>query len=151
MRTLLLMVMFLTIATVTEAQWAYITPPWNFYYHPKYDGTTARSIPLGDWQQLAAFDSAAKCEKGRVFAREIRHLAPNDRERLLALFASGAEEQARLEARRLLADHEEFWRDLKAVDPNDAALEKSERNAERKVLQWWSASKCVSTGSRRPK
>ena len=34
MRTILLMVMLLAMAVVAEAQWAYMTPPWNFDSHP---------------------------------------------------------------------------------------------------------------------
>ena len=143
MRTILLTVMLLATAVVAEAQWAYMTPPWNFDSHPKYDGKTARSIPLGDWEQLGVFDSAAKCEKGRVFASEIRYLTPLEREHLLALFASGAEEEARVEGRRLRAFHEKLWNEWKAVDPDPVALKKSEHSANMKLGEWWSASKCV--------
>ena len=85
MRTILLTVMLLAMPVVATLRLSgYITPPWNFEHHPKYDGRTARSIPLNDWEQLAAFDSAAQCEKGRLFARTIRDLAPMHREHLLA-------------------------------------------------------------------
>jgi hypothetical protein len=149
MTTILLSAMPLAMAVVAEAQWAYMTPPWNFDHHPKYDGTTPRSIPFGDWEQLAAFDSAAQCEKGRLFAREIRDLSPLNREHLLALFASGAEEQARLEAKQLLAENKEFVRRFRTVDTDPTVFDQSVRSANLKMSEWWSASKCVSTDQRR--
>jgi hypothetical protein len=151
MRTILLTAMLLTMAVVADAQWAYITPPWNFDHHPKYDGRTARSIPPEEWEQLAAFDSAATCEKGRLFARTIRNLSPNNREYLLVLFASGAEEQARFEANRLLVHYKELWGAMKAADTDVAKFEKSEHTSNLKMVEWWQASKCVSVSSRQPR
>jgi hypothetical protein len=150
MRTVLLTLMLLTMPIVAEAQWAYIAPPWNFD-HPRYSGREVQAIPLGEWEQLAAFDSAAKCENGRLFAREIRDLSPLDREQLLALFASGAEKQARVEAELRLAKREASWRHLKEVDKNVADLEEIESRSARMMLGWWSASKCVRVGSLRPR
>jgi len=120
---------------LVEAQWAYVTPPWNFDKHPKYAGKDIHAIPLGEWEQLAAFDSATKCERARLFARDIRNLSPNDRERLLALFATGAEDRARREAERPIAQDlalKRAWPDPKLVQESEAAS-----------LKWWSASKCV--------
>jgi len=151
MRILVLQVMFLNLAAVAEAQWAYITPPWNFDRHPQYDGTTARSIPLTEWEQLAAFDVAAQCEKGRLFARTIRNLAPMHREHLLNLFASGADEQARAEADRRLADYQKLLEHMKATDTDVAKFEESMRTSDLKMREWWEASKCVSLVSHRPR
>src|SRR5512144_1919877 len=94
-------------ACAAEAQWLYLAPPWNFAHHSKYSGMDVRSIPDTEWEQLGAFDTAGRCENARVFAREIRNLSPNDRERLLALFASGAESRARKEARVPIASDQE--------------------------------------------
>jgi hypothetical protein len=118
-----------------EAQWGYLTPPLNFNVHPKYAGKEILSIPMDEWMQLAAFDTAAACEKGRLFAREIRNLSPSDWEYLMSLFASGAEERARREAQPLLfADSE-----LKKKLHDQSLIEKAEST----TLKWWSASKCV--------
>jgi hypothetical protein len=133
----------LATAVVAQAQWTYITPPWNFESHPHYDGKTARSISLRDWEQMGAFDSAAACEKGRLFASEIRSLTPLEREHLLALFASGATEEARAEGRRLRASHEKRWQEWRAVDPDSVKLEQSERRARMQMAEWWSTSKCI--------
>jgi hypothetical protein len=135
-RDVILVAAFLVVPNVVEAQWAYMTPPWNFDTHPKYAGKDVQAIPLSDWEQLAAFDSAARCERARLFGREIRNLSPNDRERLLALFATGAEEQARMEAERPIAQDlalKRAWPDQRVI-----------RESEATTLKWWSASKCVS-------
>lgn len=131
----ILVLAILAMPTVAEAQWAYVTPPWNFHTHPKYAGKDIQAIPLNEWEQLAAFDSATKCERARLFAREIRSLAPNDRERLVALFATGGEDQARRQAERPIASDLELKKalqDLKLVQESEAAS-----------LKWWSASRCV--------
>ena len=118
-----------------EAQWAYLTPPWNFDTHPKYAGKSIPAIPRNEWEQMAAFDSSAKCEKARLFAREIRNLAPNDRERLLALFAASREEQARADAEPRIA----YDIALKKAFADTKVIQESEAS----TLRWWSASKCV--------
>jgi hypothetical protein len=127
--------LFLAVPTVVEAQWAYLAPPWNFNIHPKYAGKDIQAIPLSEWEQLAAFDSAAQCERARLFGRDIRNLSPNDRERLLALFATGAENRARMEAERPIAQDLA----LKGTWPDQKMAQESEAN----TLKWWSASKCI--------
>lgn len=130
----------LAVPHVVEAQWAYVTPPWNFDTHPKYAGKDIQAIPLSEWEQLAAFDSAAKCARARLFARDIRNLSPNDRERLVALFATGAEDHARREAQPGIA----YDRALKKALPE--ALPETKRLAQESdvaTLKWWSASKCI--------
>src|SRR5262245_36269866 len=58
-------------ADADPVRWAYMTPPWNFNMHPKYRNKEIQAIPLSEWEQMAAFDSASKCEKARLFARDI--------------------------------------------------------------------------------
>ena len=134
-RKTILTLVLLSALTVVAAQWAYITPPWDFDVHPKYAGKDFQSIPVIEWEQLAAFDSATKCEEARLFAREIRNLSPSDRERLLALFASGAEDRARREAELPIAQD----LGLKRVLRDSEMILKSES----RTLKWWSASRCV--------
>jgi hypothetical protein len=125
-----------------EAQWGYLTPPWNFNVRPKYAGKEMQSIPMDEWEQLAAFDTAVSCEKGRLFARDIRNLSPGDREYLMSLFASGAEERAKQESQPLLLRDSELKKKL-----NDQTLTEK---AETTTLKWWSASKCVPLSSVHP-
>lgn len=126
------------------AQWAYVAPPWNFDEHPKFKDNDPKGIPMRDWQQLASFDSARRCESAKLFARDIRLLSPNDREYLMTLFASGAEQQARSNAGSLIAAERTSARDVGA-NPQFRDLA---RLAERKALNWWSASKCVQQPAR---
>lgn len=134
-RNLILAAAFLAVPNVVEAQWVYLAPPWNFDTHPKYAGKGIQTIPLSEWERLTAFDSAAQCERARLFGREIRNLSPNDRERLLALFTTGAENRARMEAERPIAHDlalKKAWPDPKVIQESEAT-----------TLKWWSASKCV--------
>lgn len=139
-RSVIWAVAFFAAPVIAEAQWAYLTPPWNFDTHPKYAGKDIQAIPLSEWEQLAAFDSAAKCERARLFAREIRNLSPNDREWLVALFATGAEDQARREAQSGIAYDRALKKALPEALPDVKELV---RKSEAATLEWWSASKCV--------
>jgi len=135
MRNAILVIAFWAAPHIAEAQWSYLTPPWNFDTHPKYAGRDIQALPPSEWEQLAAFDSAAKCERTRLFAGDIRNLSPNDREKLVALFATGAEDQARRDAERPIA----YDRAMKKAWPDSKLVQESEAAARK----WWSASKCV--------
>lgn len=138
-KVFLTLILFLT-PVAAEAQWVYIVPPWNFHVHPEYKGMDIRSIPFTKWEQMASFDTSARCERARVFAREIRMLSPNDREGLLALFASGAEAQAREETKFLL-DREQTLR--QQITERFPSLKELAAETEVRSLAWWSASRCV--------
>jgi hypothetical protein len=126
-------------AESSEAQWAYLTPPWIFNEHDRYSGKQFNSIPLTEWKQEAAFDSAAHCERARLFAYTIRTLPQGHRERLLGIFAGVAEARAKKEAEPLIAEFaalEESWmRDTKRGE--------TVRDINSKVIRQWNASKCV--------
>ena len=122
-----------------EAQWGYLTPPWTFNEHDKYAGREFTSIPLNEWKQEAAFDSAAHCEQARLFAYRIRNLSQGDRERLLGLFASSTETRAADEAEPLMAR----YRELENAHMKDPKLVDLARDINWKTIKQWEGSRCV--------
>jgi hypothetical protein len=129
-----------TVMTVqVEANWAYVTPPWTFNVHDNYAGREFSSIPLKEWKQEAAFDSATHCERARLFAYKIRILPQGHREPLLGLFAGGAEMRANEEAEPLIRRYLE----LEDSHMKDPKLVAAARDINWKVIKLWEASKCV--------
>ncbi|OGQ82883.1 MAG: hypothetical protein A3F90_20165 [Deltaproteobacteria bacterium RIFCSPLOWO2_12_FULL_60_19] len=133
-------------AASTQARWAYMTPPWTFNEHDKYAGREFSSIPVNEWKQEAAFDSAARCEQARLFAYKIRNVPQGHREQLLGLFASGVEKQATEESAPLIAR----YRDLENAHMKDPKLADAARDIGWKVIKQWEASKCVPLSFHRP-
>jgi hypothetical protein len=121
------------------ANWVYVTPPWTFNVHDKYAGREFNSIPLNEWKQNAAFDSATRCEKARLFAYKILALPQADRESLLGLFAGGAEMRATQEAEPLIAKYQQ----LEGVQVKDPKLAAAVRDINWKLTKQWEGSKCV--------
>jgi hypothetical protein len=130
-----------------EAQWAYLTPPWIFNEHDRYSGKQFAAIPLTEWKQEAAFDSAAHCERARLFTYTIRNLPQGHRERLLGVFAGGAEDRAKKEAEPLI----EKFLALEGEWMRDKKLAETVRDINSKIIRQWNASKCVPFGALRQK
>jgi len=138
-KVLLLAIVLAAQPIIAEAQWAYISPPWTFNELGKYFGRDFHSIAINEWQQLVAFDSAAHCQRARLFAYKIRNLPVGYRESLLGLFAGGAEDQAQQNATGLIA----YFTRLEKLYMEDPKLAPMVQDINSKVIIQWNASKCV--------